>query len=130
VALLAETEGQVLTSLPGVASIRAAAFAAHSLPIERFPDAETSLLSNRFGASSLSVSHPAPSETNLSTGVGRTPRCTDGNRLGALSELAFVCRTRRATARPRDGPDPSPRRARTSCLPPGIPTTSNPTTLR
>ncbi|WP_131542447.1 transposase [Mycolicibacterium vinylchloridicum] len=40
VALLAETDGQVLTSLPGVASMRAAAFAAHSLPIERFPDAE------------------------------------------------------------------------------------------
>jgi transposase len=40
VALLADTDGQVLTSLPGVASIRAAAFAAHSLPIERFPDAE------------------------------------------------------------------------------------------
>ena len=39
-ALLAETDGQILTSLPGVASIRAAAFAAHSLPIERFPDAE------------------------------------------------------------------------------------------
>lgn len=38
--LLAQTDGQVLTSLPGVASIRAAAFAAHSLPIERFPDAE------------------------------------------------------------------------------------------
>jgi transposase len=40
VALLAETDGQILTTLPGVASIRAAAFAAHSLPIERFPDAE------------------------------------------------------------------------------------------
>jgi transposase len=39
-ALLAETDGQILTTLPGVASIRAAAFAAHSLPIERFPDAE------------------------------------------------------------------------------------------
>ncbi|MGB3325340.1 MAG: IS110 family transposase [Mycolicibacterium fortuitum] len=38
--LLAETDGQILTSLPGVASIRAASFAAHSLPIERFPDAE------------------------------------------------------------------------------------------
>lgn len=38
--LLAGTEGQVLTSLPGVAAIRAAAFAAHSLPINRFPDAE------------------------------------------------------------------------------------------
>jgi transposase len=38
--LLAHTEGQVLTTLPGVATIRAASFAAHSLPIRRFPDAE------------------------------------------------------------------------------------------
>ncbi|MDX1887941.1 IS110 family transposase [Mycolicibacterium sp. 120270] len=39
-ALLADTDGQILTTLPGVAAVRAAAFAAHSLPIERFPDAE------------------------------------------------------------------------------------------
>lgn len=39
-ALLVQTPGQVLTSLPGVAAVRAAAFAAHSLPIERFPTAE------------------------------------------------------------------------------------------
>lgn len=38
--LLAATDGQILTSLPGVAAQRAAAFAAHSLPIARFPDAE------------------------------------------------------------------------------------------
>lgn len=38
--LLACTDGQILTSLPGVAATRAAAFAAHSLPIARFPDAE------------------------------------------------------------------------------------------
>lgn len=38
--LLAGTAGQVLTSLPGVAVIRAAGFAAFSLPIERFPTAE------------------------------------------------------------------------------------------
>jgi transposase len=38
--LLASTAGQILTSLPGVAAIRAAAFAVHSLPISRFPDAE------------------------------------------------------------------------------------------
>ena len=35
--LLAVTDGQILTSLPGVAIVRAAAFAAHSLPISRFP---------------------------------------------------------------------------------------------
>jgi transposase len=38
--LLAATSGQILTTLPGVSTIRAASFAAHSLPIERFPDAE------------------------------------------------------------------------------------------
>ncbi len=38
--LLTQTDGQVLTSLPGVATVRAAAFAAHSLPIERYPSPE------------------------------------------------------------------------------------------
>jgi transposase len=38
--LLSQTAGQVLTSLPGVAVVRAAAFAAHSLPVERFSTAE------------------------------------------------------------------------------------------
>jgi transposase len=38
--LLAVSAGQVLTSLPGVAMARAAAFAAHSLPIERFATPE------------------------------------------------------------------------------------------
>jgi len=38
--LLKGSDGQVLISLPGVAVVRAAGFAAHSLPIDRFPDAE------------------------------------------------------------------------------------------
>lgn len=38
--LPARTDGQVLTTLPGVAVVRASGFAAHSLPISRFPDAE------------------------------------------------------------------------------------------
>lgn len=38
--LLAGTAGQILTSLPGVAIVCAAAFAAHTLPIERWPDPE------------------------------------------------------------------------------------------
>jgi transposase len=38
--LLAGTDGQILTTLPGVAVIRAAAFAAHTLPVERWPSAE------------------------------------------------------------------------------------------
>jgi transposase len=39
-ALLASSDGQILTTLPGVATSRAAAFAAFSLPIARFPSAE------------------------------------------------------------------------------------------
>jgi transposase len=38
--LLDDSAGQILTSLPGVKIIRAAAFSAHSLPIERFPTPE------------------------------------------------------------------------------------------
>jgi transposase len=38
--LLAATAGQILTTLPGVAVVRAASFAAHSLPIDRFPTPE------------------------------------------------------------------------------------------
>ncbi len=39
-ALLADTPGQILTTLPGVAAVRAAAFAAHTLPIERWATPE------------------------------------------------------------------------------------------
>jgi transposase len=38
--LLELTDGHILTSLPGVAAIRAAAFSAHSLPIKRWPTPE------------------------------------------------------------------------------------------
>jgi transposase len=38
--LLAATPGQILSTLPGVAVVRAASFAAHSLPIARFPTAD------------------------------------------------------------------------------------------
>ena len=38
--LLAGTDGQILTTLPGVATVRAAGFAAHTLPIERWPTPE------------------------------------------------------------------------------------------
>ena len=39
--LLADSAGHVLTSLPGVAIVRAAAFAAHTLPVERFRSPES-----------------------------------------------------------------------------------------
>jgi transposase len=37
---LADSPGRILTTLPGVATIRAAAFAAHTLPVERFATPE------------------------------------------------------------------------------------------
>jgi transposase len=38
--LLKQTAGQVLTTLPGIAVVRAAALSAYTLPIERWPTAE------------------------------------------------------------------------------------------
>jgi transposase len=38
--LLSQTPGQILTSLPGVATVRAAEFSAYTLPIERWPSPE------------------------------------------------------------------------------------------
>jgi transposase len=38
--LLTASAGQILTTLPGVATVRAAAFAAHTLPVERFATPE------------------------------------------------------------------------------------------
>ncbi|NHC16052.1 IS110 family RNA-guided transposase [Motilibacter deserti] len=56
--LLAGTEGQVLTTLPGVKTARAGAFAAFSMPIARFPSAEhlysaTGLVPGSYESSSI-----------------------------------------------------------------------------
>lgn len=70
-ALLRGTAGEVLTTLPGVKEIRAAAFAAHALPSERFPTAEhlysfTGLAPARYQSSTIrkarSISRAAPGE--------------------------------------------------------------------
>lgn len=69
--LLAESSGQVLTTLPGVAATRAAAFAVHALPIERFPTAErlysfTGLAPARYESATIrkarGISRQAPGE--------------------------------------------------------------------
>ena len=67
--LLAATKGQILTSLPGVAVTRAAAFAAFSLPIARFPDAEH-LYSATGCTRPLPVGNPASPWPNIPTGSG------------------------------------------------------------
>lgn len=56
--LLALTDGQILTSLPGVKAVRAAAFAAFTLPIQRFPGpghlyAATGLAPARYQSSTI-----------------------------------------------------------------------------
>jgi transposase len=69
--LLAQTPGQVLTTLPGVARSRAAAFSAFALPIERFPSAErlysfTGLAPARYESATIrkarAISRQAPGE--------------------------------------------------------------------
>lgn len=70
-ALLAQSAGQVLTTLPGVAATRAAAFAVHALPIERFESAEhlyssTGLAPARYESATVrkarAISRQAPGE--------------------------------------------------------------------
>jgi transposase len=128
--LLAGTEGQILTSLPGVAATRAAAFAAHSLPIARFPDAE-----HLYSATGLA---PALYESATLHRRGRISRqglaehrdALMGIARGTLAVLALVRPAQHRAACSWHGPDPGPRRARTQRLPPGLPAACDPTTLR
>jgi transposase len=63
---LAGTEGQVLTTLPGVKASRAGAFAAFSMPISRFPDAE-----HLYSATGLAPSSYQSSTINRRGGISR-----------------------------------------------------------
>jgi transposase len=69
--LLARSAGRVLTTLPGVAATRAAGFAVHALPIERFASAErlyssTGLAPARYESATVrkgrAISRAAPGE--------------------------------------------------------------------
>src|SRR4051812_5645874 len=80
-ALLAGSDGQALTTLPGVATSRAAAFAAFSLPIDRFPSAE-----HLYSATGM-----APGSYQSSTINRRTPISRQGlpEHRDALMNLAW-----------------------------------------
>ena len=80
-ALLAGSAGQILTTLPGVATSRAAAFAAFSLPIDRFPSAE-----HLYSATGL-----APGSYRSATINRRTPISRQGlpEHRDALMNLAW-----------------------------------------
>ena len=67
--LLADTDGQILTTLPGVGVIRAAGFAAFSLPITRFPTAE-----HLYSATGLAPSRYQSATINRTGRISRTGR--------------------------------------------------------
>jgi len=79
--LLAGTDGQILTTLPGVAVVRASAFAAHTLPIERWPTPE-----HLFSATGLA---PATYQSASVTRRGRISRQGLAEHRDALMGIAW-----------------------------------------
>jgi transposase len=65
--LLADSAGEILTSLPGVSTVRAAAFAAHTLPIERFGTPE-----QLYSATGLAPASYESSTVRRRGGISRT----------------------------------------------------------
>ncbi|WP_354697182.1 transposase [Paraconexibacter sp. AEG42_29] len=80
-ALLAQTPGQVLTSLPGVAVVRAAAFSAFTLPIERWPTPE-----HLYSATGLA---PASYQSSTITRRGKIARTGLAEHRDALMGIAW-----------------------------------------
>ena len=79
--LLAQTHGQILTTLPGVAVVRASAFAAHTLPIDRWPTPE-----HLFSATGLA---PATYQSASVTRRGRISRQGLAEHRDALMGIAW-----------------------------------------
>jgi transposase len=79
--LLAQTDGQVLTTLPGVAVVRAAEFAAYTLPIERWPTPE-----RLYSATGLA---PATYQSSTVTRRGRISRQGLAEHRNALMGIAW-----------------------------------------
>lgn len=80
-ALVAQTAGQVLTTLPGVATVRAAQFSAFALPIDRWPTPE-----HLYSATGLS---PASYQSSTITRRGRISRQGLAEHRNALMGIAW-----------------------------------------
>jgi transposase len=93
-ALLAVTDGQVLTTLPGVSVLRAAGFAAFSLPVERFPSAE-----HLYSATGLA---PARYQSATINRTGRISRTGLAEHRDALMGIAWGLSQRCAPFAERD----------------------------
>lgn len=128
--LLARTDGQILTSLPGVAVVRAAAFAAHTLPIERWPTPEHLYSATGLATGQLPVRLGHPPRADQPPRPRRTPRRADGHRLGPLPAQPRVRRARPRVPRPRVPPDPGARRLGPPRLPTRLAAHDLPTALR
>jgi transposase len=128
--LLANSAGQVLRSLPGVWIVRAAAFAAHTLPVERFATPE-----HLYSATGLA---PASYESASIRRCGAISRTGLPEHRDALMGIAWGLgqfapalpsppgRTQHA----RQDRHPSARRARAPRLPTLLANASQPTALR
>jgi transposase len=79
--LLARTAGQILTTLPGVAAVRAAEFAAYTLPIDRWPSPE-----RLYSATGLA---PATYQSSTVTRRGRISRQGLPEHRNALMGIAW-----------------------------------------
>jgi transposase len=92
--LLAHTDGQVLTTLPGVAVVRAAAFSAFTLPIERWPSPE-----HLYSATGLA---PATYQSSTVTRRGRISRQGLPEHRDALMGIAWGLATNSTSFKARD----------------------------
>lgn len=92
--LLEQTAGQILTTLPGVAAVRAAAFSAFTLPIERWPTA-----GQLYSATGLA---PASYESSTVTRRGRISRQGLPEHRDALMAIAWGLAQNSASFQARD----------------------------
>jgi transposase len=93
-ALLAQTAGQILTTLPGVSVVRAAAFSALTLPIERWPSPE-----HLYSATGLA---PASYESSTISRRGRISRTGLPEHRDALMGIAWGLSQHSPSFRRRD----------------------------
>jgi transposase len=92
--LLAGTAGQILTTLPGVAAVRGAAFSAYTLPIERWPTPE-----HLYSATGLA---PATYQSSTVTRRGRISRQGLAEHRDALMGIAWGLSQNSEASRARD----------------------------
>lgn len=93
--LLAQTRGQILTTLPGVAIVRAAAFSAYTLPIERWATPE-----HLYSATGLA---PASYQSSTITRRGGISRQGLPEHRDALMGIAWGLSQRSEAFHARDG---------------------------